>query len=63
MHYLWVEGGDARLKSITDGFAKFQPIKGFSLLLILDIDIPHGGVKTFMTGEVFNGGQPHSLLM
>jgi hypothetical protein len=42
--------------------AKLQPINGFSLLLILDLDIPHGCVKTFMTGEVFNGERPHSLL-
>ena len=61
--YLWVEGDDTPLKGISDGFAKLQPVNGFGLLLILNPNIPHGCVKTLMTGEVFYGERPHSLLV
>ena len=43
--------------------AKLQPINGFSLFLVLDLDIPHGCIKTFVTGEVFYGEGCHPLLM
>ncbi len=43
--------------------AKFQSINRFSLLLILNLNILHGCVKALMTGEVFYGEWPHSLLM
>jgi len=45
------------------GDAKLQSVKGFSLLLILNPNIPHGGIKTLMTGEVFYGEGRHPLLM
>ncbi len=32
------------------------------MLLVLDLDIPHGYVKTLMAGEVFNGERCDSLL-
>ena len=42
---------------------KLQPINGFILLLILDLNIPHGCIKNFVTGEVLYGEGCHSLLM
>ena len=51
------------LKGIGDGCTKLQPVNCFSLLPILDPDIPHGGVKTFMAGEIFYGEGIHSFLM
>ena len=55
--------GVSPLKGIGDGCTKLQPVNCFSLLPILDRDIPHGGVKTFMTSQVFYGERPYSLLV
>ncbi len=43
--------------------AKLQSINRFSLLFILNLNIPHSGVKTLMTGKVFYSEGSHSLLM
>ncbi|GAI81621.1 unnamed protein product [marine sediment metagenome] len=43
--------------------AKLQSVNRFGLLLVLDPNIPHGGIKTFMTGEVFYSEGPHPFLM
>ena len=43
------------------GDAKLQSVKGFSLFLVLNPDMPHGGVKTFMTGEVFSNDDTQLL--
>ncbi|GAJ24955.1 unnamed protein product, partial [marine sediment metagenome] len=40
-----------------------QSINRFSLFLILNLNIPHGCIKAFMTGEVFYGKGCHPLLM
>ena len=42
---------------------KFQSIKSFSLLLIVNVNIPHRGGNTLMTGEVFYSERSHTLLV
>jgi hypothetical protein len=42
---------------------KLQPINGFSLFLVLDLDIPHRCVEALVASEIFYGERAYPLLM